>query len=74
MANKLYYVLGVDTQDFVVQDNGEAELWEQIEALQLQKYLIEKEKPKNKYKKFNGEKLLLMVMLSQSGFQPIKKN
>lgn len=59
MANKLYYVLGVDTQDFVVQDNGEAELWEQIEALQLQKYLIEKEKPKNKYKKVNGEKTLI---------------
>lgn len=54
--NKLFYVLGVDTQDFVLNNNGEKDLWDSIETLQLEKYLIEKKCPKKKYKKINGIK------------------
>lgn len=54
--NKLFYVLGVDTQDFVLDNNGEKDLWDSIETLQLEKYLIEKKCPKKKYKKINGIK------------------
>lgn len=54
--NKLFYVLGVDTQDFVLDNNGEKDLWDSIETLQLEKYLIEKKCPKKKYKKINGAK------------------
>lgn len=53
---KLFQVLGVDTQDFVLEENGEKELWNDIESLQLEKYLIEKKRPKKKYKKINGTK------------------
>lgn len=56
MANKLYYVLGVDTQDFVLETNGEKDIWNKIEELQLEKFLIEKKRPKKKYKKINGVK------------------
>lgn len=56
LNSKLYYVLGVDTQDFVLEDNDEKELWDRIESLQLEKYLLEKECPKKKYKKVNGIK------------------
>lgn len=55
--NKLYYVLGVDTQDFVLNDNNEKEIWNKIESLQLEKYLLEKKCPKKKYKKINGNKI-----------------
>lgn len=56
MANKLYYVLGVDTQDFVLETNGEKDIWNKIEELQLEKFLTEKKRPKKKYKKINGVK------------------
>lgn len=56
MNNKLFYVLGVDTQDFVLADNGEKDVADKIESLQLEKYLIEKKCPKKKYKKVNGIK------------------
>lgn len=56
MNSKLFYVLGVDTQDFVLDQNNEKNLWDSIETLQLEKYLIEKKCPKKKYKKINGIK------------------
>ena len=56
MNTKLFHVLGVDTQDFVLEEHGEKELWNEIESLQIEKYLIEKKCPKKKYKKINGIK------------------
>lgn len=57
-SKKLYYVFGVDTQDFVLEQNDEMKIWNTIEELQLKQYLIEKEKPKKKYKKIDGIKTL----------------
>lgn len=59
--SKLYYVLGVNTQDFVLDANKEKEVWEQIEALQLEQYLIEKKRPKKKYRKQNECKNLCNI-------------
>ena len=56
LSKKLFYVLGVDTQDFVLADTDEDTIWNKIEALQLEKYLIEKKCPKKKYKKIDGVK------------------
>lgn len=58
MNKKLFYVLGVDTQDFVLDENNESKLWGQIEELQIEKFLIEKKCPKPKYKKINNVKTL----------------
>ena len=59
MNKKLFYVLGVDTQDFVLDDNNESVIWSKIEELQIEKYLIEKKCPKPKYKKVNDVKTLI---------------
>lgn len=59
--SKLYYVLGVNTQDFVLDANKEKDVWEQIETLQLEQYLIEKKRPKKKYRKQNGCKNLCNI-------------
>lgn len=61
MNKKLFYVLGVDTQDFVLPNNDEKELWEKIEELQVEKYLIEKKRPKPKYKKINDIKTQINI-------------
>lgn len=61
MSKKLFYVLGVDSQDFVLADSKENEIWSKIEALQIEKYLIEKKCPKNKYKKIGGVKTQINV-------------
>ena len=61
MNKKLFYVLGVDTQDFVLSNNDEKELWEKIEELQVEKYLIEKKCPKMKYKKINDIKTQINI-------------
>ena len=44
-------MLGVSSQDFVLEANGEKELWDSIEKLQLEYHLLEKKRPKKKYKK-----------------------
>lgn len=56
LSKKLFYVLGVDTQDFVLADTEENEIWNKIESLQLEKYVIEKKCPKKKFKKIDGVK------------------
>ena len=38
LSKKLFYVRGVDTQDFVLADTQENEIWNKIESLQLEKY------------------------------------
>ena len=55
--NKLFYVLGVSSQDFVLEANGEKELWDSIEKLQLEYHLLEKKRPKKKYKKVGASKV-----------------
>lgn len=55
--NKLFYVLGVSSQDFVLEANGEKKLWDSIEKLQLEYHLLEKKRPKKKYKKVGASKV-----------------